>query len=327
MFNADLSPEAISSLLDAALKKRTDLLTDSDTDCCRIFNGFYEGCSAFSIDRYAETAVILWQEKKTPPSRDLLEVLTAFCSGIPEITSVLYKNRYDPDPQARLGRLLAGTDIAVKCREWGHTYPLRLTMNKDCGFYLDSALLRKWLLLNSAGKRVLNTFAYTGSLGLAADYGGAAKVTQTDMNRNYLQHIPGEEIIIGDFYRVMGDLRHSERLFDVVILDPPFFSVTGAGRVDQTRNCIALANKIRPLVADGGQIIIINNALFLPGADFAGQISSICGEYLKQREIIPVPDSFFGGDPDSARLPVPCAPFNHPTKMIIIDVSRKDHRK
>ena len=89
---------------------------------------------------------------------------------------------------------------------------MELRLNKDCGFYLDSALLRKWLLANAAGKRVLNTFAYTGSLGMSAAAGGASKVTQTDLNPNYLKETAPEiEYIMGDFFRVTAALRQIGR--------------------------------------------------------------------------------------------------------------------
>ena len=37
-----------------------------------------------------------------------------------------------------------------------------------------------------AGKTVLNTFAYTGSLGVAARAGGAARVVHLDLSRAFL---------------------------------------------------------------------------------------------------------------------------------------------
>ena len=40
---------------------------------------------------------------------------------------------------------------------------------------------RDWLLQNAAGKRVLNLFAYTCSLSVAAIHGGAEEVINLDM--------------------------------------------------------------------------------------------------------------------------------------------------
>ncbi len=319
-----------SELLKNAFRKRESLFNDPDTDAYRLFNGFYEGCPAFSIDRYGKTAVILWQSKKIQPDRELCSGLRETCfAGLPGIDCVLIKNRYAADEAAKRGIVWEGEQPARSIREWGAAYSIDLQVNKDCGFYLDSSLLRKWLLENASGKRVLNTFAYTGSLGDAAAAGGALSVTQTDINHNYLaSRHSGQEYIFGDFFHVSAELRRAERLFDLVILDPPFFARASRGAaVDQAHNAAALINKIRPLAAHNGKIIVLNNALFLSGKEFLSEIESLCGPYLSLSRIIPVPDSFFGFSAIEGKdLPADPAPFSHPTKIVVLDVRRKDGR-
>ena len=322
---------ALKSLLKEAFHKRKDLFTDTKTTAYRMFNGFCEGCRDFSIDRYGDTVVILWMQKKAAPDFDLKQALCGLCLDcIPGIRNVLFKNRFSTEPDEKKGILLSGKMAAGKIREWGIEYPVNLQINKDCGFYLDSALLRKWLLENSAGKRVLNTFAYTGSLGDAAYAGCALSVTQTDLNHNYLSiRHSGQEYLLGDFFHVAASLRRSERLFDIIILDPPFFANAGRNaKVNQAQDAAALINKVRPLAAHNAKIVIVNNALFLSGRDFLHQLGKLCGDYLHIGEIIPVPESFYGFSKiDEKTLPADPSPFNHPTKIVILDVLRKDERK
>ena len=325
-----LPSDEFTRILLTAVEKRKPLSADPETNAYRTFNGFYEGCPDISIDRYGSTAVILWTAKKRRPDPETLDLLCELClKNIPGVDNVLFKNRYDLSEEIKKGVLLAGKQAEKTVREWGVFYPVSLQLNKDCGFYLDSSLLRKWLLKNAGGRRVLNTFAYTGSLGDAAEAGGALSVTQTDLNANYLSsRHSSQEYIIGDFFHVTSALRRSERLFDLVILDPPFFAKAGrGGQVDPARNITALINKIRPLAAHHGRIVAISNALFLSGEEYLAQIKSLCGPWLSVSEIIPVPDSFFGFDPLSPQgLPADPAPFNHPTKIIVLDVLRKDER-
>jgi 23S rRNA (cytosine1962-C5)-methyltransferase len=59
-------------------------------------------------------------------------------------------------------------------------------MNRDASLYLDTRNLRQWALGHLEGKTVLNTFAYTGSLGVAARAAGASRVIQFDRNRLFL---------------------------------------------------------------------------------------------------------------------------------------------
>lgn len=320
----------VIELITAALRTRQSLFADPDTNAYRLFNGFTEGWKALSIDRYAETAVLSWMTAKEQPNPQLLDALCRVCfENVPGITAVLLKNRYAGDDGAKKGILLRGSAPARTIREWGVEYPIDLLLNKDCGFYLDSALLRKWLLENSAGKRVLNTFAYTGSLGDAAEAGLALSVTQTDLNRNYL-HPRGnsQKYLFGDFFHVAAELRRSGQLFDIIVIDPPFFAkAPRSAKVDQARNAAALVNKIRPLAAHRGKIIVVNNALFLSGSEFLAQLRTLCGDYLSLGEIIPVPEHFYGyGQINLKTLPCDPAPFNHPTKIIVLDITRKDER-
>ena len=325
-----LSHTLLNQLLPRSFRKRNALFTDTETTAYRVFNGYCEGCPDVSVDRYGSTAVIHWMNKKDKPQEQDLDLLCDLClDHIPGIETVLFKNRYSPVNDEKKGIFLRGNHPEKNIREWGIPYQINLLLNKDCGFYLDSALLRKWLLENAAGKRVLNTFAYTGSLGDAAEAGGALSVTQTDLNRNYLHAIhKKQEYLFGDFFHVSASLRRSGRLFDLILLDPPFFAASGrSARVDQAHNAVSLINKVRPLAAHQGKIIAVNNALFLSGKEFLAQLETICGDCLSIGEIIPVPESFFGYAPiQNESLPCDPAPFNHPTKIIILNVLRKDER-
>lgn len=310
------------------------------TKAYRLFNGFYEGCPGLVLDRYAATLVIL-DHGLASDSEVSFENLTewALASEI-GIDTVLLKQRRAKDPGHRNGRLLAGSSLPQQITEDSITYALDLQMNQDAGFYLDTRNLRRWLVQNAEGKKVLNTFAYTGSLGVAAGVGGAVEVIQTDLDPNFLEFalkswqlnklIPSKtRILPSDFFKVSDRLRRQERLFDIVILDPPFFSATQAGRVDWQNQPTRLINKVRPLVGHGGQLIVINNSLFLSGADFIAELQKLCeSEYLSLREIIPVPEDITG-TPDTIveSPPVDPAPFNHPTKIAVLDVVRKDQRR
>jgi 23S rRNA (cytosine1962-C5)-methyltransferase len=321
----------------AVLRRSVD---PAETKAFRLYNGFYEGTPGLVLDRYGPALVIF---DHTPEARHgalaaaIAEWATANQAGL---ESVLLKQRGGSDEVQKKGKYLAGSHLPKKITEFGVRYALDLQMNQDAGFYLDTRLLRRWLMENSNGKRILNTFAYTGSLGVAAGAGGASDVLQTDLSKKFLQFAtnswdlnefpPNEhKILSGDFFRVAGRLRNQDRLFDIVILDPPFFSTTGAGRVDLQNETTRLINKIRPLVAHEGWLIVINNALFLSGADFMAELETLCrSDYLSLERLIPIPEDITG-TPDTIVSPPPVnpAPFNHPTKIAVLRVMRKDQKK
>ncbi|EKD88408.1 MAG: hypothetical protein ACD_34C00560G0001, partial [uncultured bacterium] len=114
-------------------------------------------------------------------------------------------------------------------------------------------------------------------------------------------------------------------LFDMVILDPPFFSVTEKGMVDQAKESHRLVNKVRPLLRDGGRIVAINNSLFLEGAEFMRSLEELGQDgFIEIEEIIPVPEDITGYPDTILRSPpIDPAPFNHPTKIVVLKVKRK----
>lgn len=111
-------------------------------------------------------------------------------------------------------------------------------MNQDASFYLDTRNVRRWALDNLAGKTVLNTFAYTGSLGVAAQAAGAqaaqaSRVVQTDLNKRFLNvaktsytlnGFPVDKKLFqaGDFWRQMSQFKRAGEQFDCVFWTRPF---------------------------------------------------------------------------------------------------------
>jgi 23S rRNA (cytosine1962-C5)-methyltransferase len=207
-------------------------------------------------------------------------------------------------------------------------------MNRDASFYLDTRNLRQWLIENMHEKTVLNTFAYTGSLGVAALAGGATRVVQHDLNRQFLNvaktsytlnglPIHREDFIAADFFSFAARRNRTGETFDCVIIDPPFFSSTSKGKVDQVHESARLINKVRPLINNDGILIAINNALYVSGKKYMQTLETICKDgYLSIRGLIPVPEDFIGYHPVREPITDP-SPFNHSTKIAILDVKRK----
>jgi 23S rRNA (cytosine1962-C5)-methyltransferase len=99
--------------------------------------------------------------------------------------------------------------------------------------------------------------------------------------------------------------------------------------LDWQNQSTRLINKVRPLVGHDGHLVIINNSLFLSGADFMTELDTLCqSDYLSLEEIIPIPQDITG-TPETIvdAPPVDPAPFNHPTKIAILNVIRKDQRR
>jgi 23S rRNA (cytosine1962-C5)-methyltransferase len=221
-------------------------------------------------------------------------------------------------------------------QENGIWYALDLCMHQDASLYLDTRTLRLWAKDHLRDKTVLNTFAYTGSLGVAALAGGAKRVVQLDLNRQFLNlaktsctlngfPIHKGDFLAEDFWNLVSRLKRTGAGFDCVFIDPPFFSASSKGRLDLNRDSARLINKVRPLINDGGWLVSVNNALYVSGEEYLQTLEKLCeGGYLKIAELIPVPEDFTGYPETRLGTPVTDpSPFNHSTKIAVLEVKRK----
>jgi 23S rRNA (cytosine1962-C5)-methyltransferase len=329
--------EALQKKLESAVSARAELIDERHESAFRLFNGFYEGEPDLVLDVYARTLVIY--NYADPPADGLPAVEAARIfqrSSLPWLRTVILKTRNSSIPNERRGLLIEGEAPDTKIREHGIWYALDLTMNQDASLYLDTRNLRKWVIKNLSGGTVLNTFAYTGSLGVAAMGGGAQRVVHLDLSRKFLNlaktsytlngfPIVKSDFLSVDFFPETARLKRAGALFDCVFLDPPFFSTTGQGTLELAADSKRLINKVRPLIADGGRLVTVNNALFLSGRDYMSVLEELCSDgYLRVESLIPVPEDFTGyPETRVGEYVTDPAPFNHPTKIAILKVRRK----
>lgn len=326
---------ALTGLLDLALAARENFFDDKHESAFRLFNGFLEGFPALSVDLYART-LLLHNYADSPSDSQTADAQGWLLEKLPWVRCVIVKTRNGQSDNEKRGLLAYGTTPDRKIKEGGIWYSIDLAMNRDASFYVDTRNLRQWARENLAGKTVLNTFAYTGSLGVAAKAGGAARVVQLDRNRTFLNvaktsytlngfPIDKQDFLTEDFFPAASRFKRSGQTFDCVFLDPPFFASTAKGTVDLETGSTKLINKIRPLIKDGGWLVAINNALFVSGQDYLASLEALCADgYLSLEELIPVPADCAGFP--QTRLghpPVDPAPFNHSTKIAILRVRRK----
>ena len=326
---------SLNSLIEHALEARASLFDARHDAAFRLFNGFMEGEPNLVVDLYASTLLIHNYADDPAQGQLLAETATQFLRDqLSWLRAGVLKTRNAPSQEERRGQLLFGEKPDTKIKEDNIWYAVDLMMNRDASFYLDTRNLRKWLIENLRGKTVLNSFAYTGSLGVAALAGGASHVLQHDLNRQFLNvakrsytlngfPINKPDFITADFFTLAAKLKRIGETFDCIIIDPPFFSSTAKGRVDQVHESARLINKVRPLINDGGMLIAINNALYVSGKEYLQALEDLCKDgYLRIRELIPVPEDFIGYNNLGNPITDP-TPFNHSTKIAVLDVKRR----
>lgn len=328
---------SIVPLLSTTLTARADLFDLQHEMAFRLFNGFFEGCPDLVIDLYAHTVVMFNYADPPQQAEIVLHVAREYLlTQFPWLRAIVLKTRNAPTLTAKRGVLLCGEMVDRRIREHGVRYAIELLLHQDASFYFDTRNLRAWALQHLADKTVLNTFAYTGSLGVAAQAGEARRVVHLDHNRTFLNvakasyslngfPIHKADFQAGDFWTQINHLKRAGERFDCVFVDPPFFSTTSKGTVDLVNQSQRVINKVRPLINDGGYLVAINNALFVSGADYMRSLETLCADgYLSIEELILVPPDCTGYPQTIVRLPpTDPAPFNHPTKIAVLRVRRK----
>ena len=131
----------------------------------------------------------------------------------------------------------------------------------------------------ASGRRVLNTFAYTGALSVAAARAGASAVTSVDLSGGVMAWArenfrlsgldPGSDryrFETSDTRRYLERQRTDGAEFDMIILDPPTVSAARASQWSMKKDypdLIALAARLLP--AAGGVLWVSGNPRRGPG--------------------------------------------------------------
>ena len=118
--------------------------------------------------------------------------------------------------------------------ENGLKFRVNLSDYVDTGLFLDHRITREMVRKESANRRVLNLFCYTGSFSVYAAAGDASEIISIDLSKTYLQWAE-ENMRLNGFrdpkkYKyvhadVMQYLKNvNAAYFDLIVLDPPTFS-------------------------------------------------------------------------------------------------------
>lgn len=235
------------SRLAAAFELRSGL-PDTGTTGYRLLHGENDGLPGLVIDRYGDSGVLRLDTGAWLPY--LAQMMSAALDLKPFRRFVLSVSRNLRSSPAALhglkdGCLLFGPplDGPVLFLENGLRFEADLVRGQKTGFFLDQRENRSLLELLVAGdsglRRLLNVFAYTGAFGVYAARGGADHLVNVDISESALNGAErnlelnkdqwavssiAHQMVKGDAFKIMSTFTQDERLFDVVVIDPPSFA-------------------------------------------------------------------------------------------------------
>lgn len=219
-----------------AISKRQKFYENEETTAFRVFNGEGDGIGGLTIDYFAGYYLIQWYSEGIYSFRnDIIDVL----DGAIDYKAIYEKKRFSTQGQyVEDDDFVKGErgDFPITIKENGMNYAIDLNDGAMVGIFLDQRNVRKAIRDSYAkGKKVLNTFSYTGAFSVAALLGGAAHTTSVDLAKRSraltveqfsLNQIDAEtqDIIVMDVFDYFRYAKRKDFMFDLVILDPPSFA-------------------------------------------------------------------------------------------------------
>ncbi|MCG6965923.1 MAG: class I SAM-dependent rRNA methyltransferase [Chromatiaceae bacterium] len=121
----------------------------------------------------------------------------------------------------------------VALDEGGCRFEVSLAQGQKTGWFYDQTANRDQFIRYVAGRRVLDVCSYVGAWSVRAARAGADRVTAIDVSVQALEQARRNaelnqvseqiELLQGDAFQILRDLRAQRERFDVVVLDPPAF--------------------------------------------------------------------------------------------------------
>ncbi|MEH7494945.1 class I SAM-dependent rRNA methyltransferase [Neobacillus niacini] len=284
--------------LKTAFDRREHFFQRSETTAFRVFNGEGDGIGGLTIDYFDGYYVITWYSKGIYHFR---EFIIDSLKNLVKYKAIYQKKRFDESGKyIEEDDFVAGErgEFPIIVKENSVNIAVYLNESAMVGVFLDQKDVRKTLRdVYSKGKRVLNTFSYTGVFSVFAALGGAAKTTSVDLaNRSKSKTIEQfkvngidaetHDIIVEDVFKYFKYAVKKGLLFDVVILDPPSFARSKKFVFSAEKDYKNLLKEAISITEDNGIILASTNASSFGMDKFKGFIDTAFKESNKRYKLM-----------------------------------------
>ena len=238
-------------------RKRIGIADNPDTNIFRLIFSEGDGLSGLIVDYYDGVAVLQAHSMGMYLSRH------AIANTISKVLGKRLKAVFNKSRETMHGKagpieneyILGSAEDSKVVMENGNRFSVNWATGQKTGFFIDQRENRKLAGSYCSGKRVLNTFCYTGGFSVYAGMNGALEIHSVDSSKNaisiaeenmQLNGISGYQLFAEDVFSFLGTCDE----YDLIILDPPAFAkklnarhqaVIGYKRLNE-----AAIKKIRP---------------------------------------------------------------------------------
>jgi 23S rRNA (cytosine1962-C5)-methyltransferase len=202
-----------------------------ETTLFRLIHAEGDGMPGVIIDVYGSTAVMQFHGAGMYAHREeIARAIVSVCGNF--IQAVYNKSKEKLKSVESEDGYIIGSAINNVALENGIRFVIDWINGQKTGFFIDQRDNRELLGKLSKGKKVLNTFCYTGGFSLYALKNGASLVHSLDSSAGALR-LTEENISANNFNQekhacIQADavqyLKNIETDYDIIILDPPAFA-------------------------------------------------------------------------------------------------------
>lgn len=205
-----------------------------DTNCYRLMHAEGDGVPGLIIDIYGEVAVI---QCHSIGMHKALKFITHALQQLPgQAVKVIFDKSKDSLPRQYANSIargyLWGETTSNTVLENGNTFKVDWEQGQKTGFFLDQRDNRALLSQYCQGKKVLNSFCYSGGFSIYALKAGARLVDSVDVSASAIQ-LTDENVQLNGFDEsthrsyaedVLQFLKTADDDYEVMVVDPPAFA-------------------------------------------------------------------------------------------------------
>ena len=218
-----------------ALRQRLALTGTADTNVFRLVHAEGDGLPGLIIDVYGDVAVV--QAHSVGMYRARPELASALQVVFGDRLRAIYDKSSETVPGNAVGDAKNGylfgesTGAEHIVHENGHQFAVDWETGQKTGFFIDQRDNRALLARYSPGRRVLNTFCYTGGFSVYALEAGAELVHSVDSSKKAIALTERNAELSSHAERhaaypddVLTFLKSHSAEYDLLVLDPPAFA-------------------------------------------------------------------------------------------------------
>lgn len=276
------------------LRKQLNIAENPQTTCYRFIHGEGDLLPGLICDIYNDVAVLQCHTKgmylqRGIISKALQHVLGKKLSAIYDKSAELQHKNTGAVNEYLFGNHQGETEV----KENGHRFLVNWETGQKTGFFLDQRDNRFLLGQYASGKKILNTFCYSGGFSVYALNEDAAEVHSLDSSQKAIDLTEKNTALTGKSLlhkSIVADaipyFRNVESDYDIIILDPPAFAKHLSAKHNAIQGYRRLNEEAISKIKSGGLIFTFSCSQAIDAETFSGIIFSAAANTRRKVRVL-----------------------------------------